>query len=402
VSTIYNTPRGTTYDPLPVELWKWDGTGPEGRLETSEKIEVTWGDRGAATAVIDTPLTALSSLLVDTTAEVLVVATFNGKRHVSTVVESKIFADEDAPDDVRVQATTASAWSMLDGELLPPVPEMPLSQQQSAEEYVLSGPVETVVKALIRFGAERVGHPIVVMPDRDEGPTVEVRGRFDTVAELIEDLLPTLGYRVSLEAWLPGDETVEDFSLTRPTIIADVVPYRDNPGLVWTHAAHDIESWELVHKRASKTRVIVGDKGEGTAQKFVLVTSDSAELTPWGRREGFTTVSSEDEDATAQGRLELQKQAESVTLDATVAPSLSWEFGTDGEWDKQFDVGDWCTVQLPQIGDVRDVVTEVTVELTPVSLTVTPKVGSPDTSDRDLYALVTDIDKRVNRQMRGR
>jgi hypothetical protein len=51
---------------------------------------------------------------------------------------------------------------------------------------------------------------------------------------------------------------------------------------------------------------------------------------------------------------------------------------------------------------VRDVVTEVTVELTPVSLTVTPKVGSPDTSDRDLYALVTDIDKRVNRQMRGR
>jgi hypothetical protein len=85
-----------------------------------------------------------------------------------------------------------------------------------------------------------------------------------------------------------------------------------------------------------------------------------------------------------------------------VAPSLSWEFGTDGEWDKQFDVGDWCTVQLPQIGDVRDVVTEVTVELTPVSLTVTPKVGSPDTSDRDLYALVTDIDKRVNRQMRGR
>ena len=54
---IYSTPRGDTYDPMPVELWRFDGRGAVGRLETAEEIEFTWADRTSGTAVIDTPLT---------------------------------------------------------------------------------------------------------------------------------------------------------------------------------------------------------------------------------------------------------------------------------------------------------------------------------------------------------
>jgi hypothetical protein len=402
VSTIYSTPRGNTYDPMPVELWRWDGTGAVGRLETSEEIEVTWADRDAGTTTIDTPLNDLSRLLLDDKGSVLVVVTLNGKRHVSTVVESEATADEDARRDVRVQATTASAWSLLDGQRIPPVPDRPLSQQESAEEYVLTGPVETVVKTLVRIGAERLGHPIAVIEDRGLGPTVTVRSRMDTTADLVKEALAGTGYRLSLDAWLPGDERIGDLSLTRPTIIADVVAYRDRPGLVLSGVSEDLESWSLKRTRATQTRVIVGDKGEGTEQRFVSVGAEDPDLSPWARREGYTSTSSEDETPAEVGAAELAEAAATAEMDATAAPSQAWEFGEDGEYPRQYDVGDWCTVSLPEVGDVREVITEVTAKLTPVSLTVTPKVGTPDTKSRDLYALVTDLSKRVDRQRRGR
>lgn len=400
MSTIYSTPRGNTYDPMPVELWHWDGTGAVGRLETSEEVEVTWADRGAGTATIDTPLNDLSRLLLDADGGVLVVATLNGKRHVSTVVESDTTADSEARRDVRVQATTASAWSMLDGQRIPPVPDRPLSQQESAEEYVLTGPVETVVKTLVRIGAARLGHPIAVMEDRGLGPTVTVRSRMDTTADLVTKALAGTGYRLDLDAWLPGDERIGDLSLTRPTIIADVVAYRERPGLVLSGVSEDLESWSLKHTRATQTRIIVGDDGEGVEQKFVQVDDESESLSPWARREGYASTSSEEETPADVGTAELAESAATAEMDATAAPSQSWEFGDDGEYPRQYDVGDWCTIDLQEVGEVQEVITEVTVKLTPVSLTVTPKVGTPDTKSRDLYALVTDLSKRVDRQQR--
>lgn len=399
MSVVFATPRGVTDDPMPVELWRFDGQGAVGRLETAEELEFTWADRTSGTAVLETPLTDLSRMLLDKNGETLVVATFNGKRHVSTVVESEVFAGGDQAQDVRVRAVCASAWSMLEGQRIPPVPDQPLSLQQSAEFFVLTGPVETVVKRLVSIGARRVGHPIHVMPDLGRGPTVTVKARNDTTAELVAEALARTGYRLSLDAWLPGDERIGDLSLTAPAIVADVVPYREQTGLVWSSMAHDLDDWGLTYKRPSMTRVIVGDHGEKTEQKFVSVAAPGAPRSPWAQREGYVEAG-EEENVYSRGEIELAKAAGAVDVDATATPSQAWEFGVDKQYPRQFDVGDWVTVDLGGVGKVRQVVTEVTVKLSPVSLTVTPRVSTPDTTERDLYAMVTDLDKRLERAQR--
>lgn len=400
MSTVYNTPRGRTYDPMQVELWEWDGTGPLGRVELSEKIEVTWADRTSGTVVMDTPLTWLTRQCLPADGRVLVVATLNGKRHISSVVEAQPYADSDSRNDPRIRITTASPWSLLDGELIPPVPDQPLNLQQSAEEYVLTDRLETVIKRLVQIGADRVGHPIAVMPDAHQGPQVTIRSRNDTVADLVEKVLVGTGYRLKLDAWLPGDDPIGQLSLTRPTIVADVVPYREQPGLVWSGLSEDLDQWKLTHSRATKTRLIVGDRGEKTEQKFVQVVSSTEPVSPWARREGYAGASSEGENLQEVGAAELAQAAGSVDLDATVTPATAWEFGTDGLFPRQYDVGDVATVVLPGVGEISQVITEVTAVLTPVSMTVTPKVATPDTKGRSLYTTVMELDKKLDEQSR--
>lgn len=400
MSTAYQTMRGVTYDPMPVEIWQWDGTGPVGRLELSESVEATWSERGTGIAVIDTPLNDLSRLLLDQKSSTLVVIRFNGVRHVSSVVKAVAYADDDASEDVRVKATTASAWSMLEGELIPPDPTLPLGQQGAREAFTMTGPLETVVKTVIRHGAERLGHPILIMPDRRRGPTVTVRSEFDSVADLVESALLSSGWHLSLEAWLPGDPGIEDFSLTRPTIIAEVDPYLDVPGLMFSAEAQDLESWELAYDRPSATNVITSiPTPEGTEDIEFMYSSFSMgedQVTPWGKRETFAKG---EEGQTAQevGIPELMENKAAVDLDATVAPALAWEFGTDGVTPRQYQIGNNATVVLPKVGSVVEVISEVTVKLTPSSLTVTPKVSTPDTRDKDLYSLVAQVSKRVDR-----
>lgn len=398
MATVYNTPRGLTYDPMQVELWAWDGTGPLGRVELAEKVEVTWADRTSGTAVIDAPLSELTSRCIAADGAVLVVITLNGKRHISSVVQAQPYADSDSRNDPRIRITTASPWSLLDGELVPPSPTSPLSQQTDAEA-VFTGSVETVIKRVMRVGIDRVGHPIALMPDRGRGPQVTVRARNDTVADLVEKALVGTGYRLQLEAWLPGDEPIGQLSLTRPTIVADVVPYRTQPGLIWSGTSEDLDQWKLTHSRATKTRLIVGDSGQGTEQKFIQTVSSKEPSSPWSRREAYASASGDTPPADV-GRAELAQSAGSIDLDVTVTPSTSWEFGTDGTFPRQYDVGDVATVILPGVGEISQVITEVTAVLTPVSITVTPKVATPDTKARTLYDAVMELDKKISEQQR--
>lgn len=404
MATVYNTPRGESFDPMPVELWRWNGTGPLGRLETSEKIEVTWAERGTGTAVIDTPLTDLSALLLDEKGETLVVVDFNGKRHISSVVEAELYDDPDAVNDVRVKATTASAWSMLEGAIIRPVPPASWGNQGAAEELVVTGPVETVVKKIIGYAVAELGLPINIMPDQGRGRTVTVRGECDTAADMITDALDNAGMLLELEPWLPGDDNPGDFSLTTPALIAEVRPYRDNPGLALSAEGRDLDSFSLKHTRPTATKVILAQDtdSEDIPKKYARYAFPSKEYTPWAAREVYASVGKDADLGAESGKL-LREHAEARSLEATAVPALSWEFGVDGEYARQYDVGDRCEVVLPRVGSVTEVISEVTVELTPESLTVTPKVGSSDTTERDLYALVAALSKRLDRvQKRGR
>lgn len=373
MATYYNTARGTSYDPMPVEVWRHDGHRALFRVELAESVKVTWADRTTGTAEFDLKLDDMTAPLTACDGMYLFVVTLNGHRHASTPVKAAPCNDGDT-DEVRVKFMTASPWNLLTGERVPPVPDRPLSQQESAEFYVATGPVETVVKSLVSVGAARLGHPIAVLPSLGNGPTVTVSSRFDTVAELVEGALAGTGYRLSLDVWLPGDEKIGDLSLTKPTIVADVVPYRDREGLVWARVSADLDQWQLDKTRATSTQVVVGDRGEGVEQATTLLDAGTGELL---------------------------KSAATTDLDATIAPAGVWEYGSDGEYPLQFSVGDVATIDLGDpLGEVRQVVTEVTAELTPTSFSVTPKVSTPDTMERDIYATLTDLQRRVGRPRR--
>ena len=52
MSTVYQTPRGASYEPIVVELWTYTGQ-PLGRVGDFEKVEFTWSDREAQTCELD-------------------------------------------------------------------------------------------------------------------------------------------------------------------------------------------------------------------------------------------------------------------------------------------------------------------------------------------------------------
>ncbi|MBC3186361.1 hypothetical protein H7347_07210 [Corynebacterium sp. zg-331] len=343
-----------------------------------ERVEVTWALKGAGTCVLEAPLTATTALLLPADGQYLLVAHFNGLRHIGVPVETVAYTDDAAPHDPRIRVTTASGWSMLDAQHIPPVPDKPLSQQESAEYYTLSGPVETVVKRLVSIGSDRIGHPIVVPPDLGRGPQRTVRARLDTTADLVEDVLRESGFQLRLDGWLPGDPPVGGMQLpTAPVLYAQVEPLRHVDGLVWSVAGEDIASWEQKNTRPSATQVIILDRGEGIAQRMYPMRYAPVP-SPWARREVTAAQRDEKDNLTDVGNRALEGAEATTSTQVTVSPGPGWEFGADGAYPRQYQVGDYVQLDIPELGRVEQVITEVVVELTPVSLTVSPKVGTPD------------------------
>ena len=98
-----------------------------------------------------------------------------------------------------------------------------------------------------------------------------------------------------------------------------------------------------------------------------------------------------------QGRAELAAGQPAVEANIRVDNSAAWEFGTDGVFPRQYQVGDRGTVILPVLGELTQVITEVTVQLTPEEFTVTPTVSTPDSPRTDIYAQVAQTTRRVIR-----
>jgi hypothetical protein len=397
MTTLYSTPRGSTYDPLPVDVWPYDGAGPAYRLDGAEKVVLTWADRETSTGEFDVALTANTAPLLACDGRYLLVGDLNGHRHLSVPVVAEAYNDGDG-GGTRVSVTTAGPWALLQGQRVPPVPGRPIDLQGEAEHYVLEGPVETVVKTLLQVGVDYTGHPIVVTDDLGRGPVVRVISRFDTVAELVAEALAGTGYRLDLAAWLPGDDDA-GWSLDRPSVVADVVPYRVVDGLTFSADADDLASWRLEHTRATEDRVIVGDDEKGVAQAFTYYERAPRPASPWARRDGFMSLSSDEvPDAAAVVARHLDETAATTEAVGDVAPAGVWEYGNDGQYGLQYSVGDFAVLDLGLAGVVDQVVTEVTAELTPTTFTVTPTVSTPDTKKRDLYSTVVDLEQRVARQ----
>lgn len=410
MTAIYNTTRGATDDPLPVELWYFGGSRPYARMNRPGDIRLTWNDRSTGTSEYDVPLNKQTSELLRCDGTVLLVANLNGIRHVSTPFVAKSYNDGDT-DEVRVKVTGGSPYSMFDGQLIWRAPGQPLALQDDYSGANYEGTLEYVVKNIIGAAAKYAQHPMYVRDVRNNGvgdgpQTKVVYSDFETVSDALDDLLTGTGYRVDVDVWLPGDPDPDGFdatglSLTKPTVLVDVVPYRDNDGLIFSHTGGDLTSWSVEVTRRSASTAVIRHVDADDVESFSALTSSEPLVSPWHARHVFVETKDENDTPAAAGIRELTKRGRAITVEATVSPGVSWEYGNDGGYPRQYQIGDYATLSLgSQVGDVRQVVTEVIAELTSDGFTVTPKVSTPDTLKTDLYSTVADIDKRLTRQER--
>lgn len=406
MTTVYQTPRGQTYEPLAVDLYHYSGT-PLGRVGAFESMDFTWAERSADTGKLTTPLNHLTAALQPCDGQVLVAARMNGKTHLSIPVSSSVQSGK-TPDTAVLEVTTAGGWTLFDAEVLPPNLEHG-GDNSDVLEYTVRGPLEDVVKRLVTIGSARAGHPVYVTPSQHRGPQVVATGAWNTVADALKGIISHTGYRVTVTGWVPGDPTPEGAEgLTTPCVVVDVVPYRDRDGLVWTVQGHDLSDWGVERTRAQLTRLTVGNQAKELQDRYSLTRIGQENGSPWQRRDGFVKVQDPEalgendvdphrihENLELTAEAELAEKAASLAVSSTIAPGGMWEFGADGTYPRQYDIGDYAMIDVPFLGPQQQVITEVEVKLTPAEFTVTPTVSTPDTLDTDIYATVADTSRRV-------
>lgn len=389
MATLYNTAAGPSWDPMPVHMWTWRGESL-GRVAEVEKATAMWSTAEADLLEVTAGLVAENAPLVGTDGDTLISVELGGLVLLAQPARVTVAARDDDPRHGLIRVAAAGGRSLLEGQVITPDPRVPLGAQ-TGEEITLRGPVESVVKQILRWGAELTGHPVAVMPDQGRGPVVKVTGAMSSAAELVDAALAGSGWWLDMPGWIPGMAQPEGMTLDRPTYLADVHPYRERPGLMWSVAGGDLDAWEVELSRATATRAIVGEEIEGAYRYLEVAGRES--LSPWNRRDTYLSAR-EGDDLEAMGRAELAKQAATATAEIPLTPGAQWRLGNDhgpGAWRP----GDLVAVDVPVLGQVTHPIIEARAELTRDDFTITPTVGPPESVTRDVIATVAQVGRRV-------
>lgn len=408
MTTLYDTLRGPAYDPVPVELWTWQGErlGKVGAFE-SMTFTTTGKPGRASTATLEVYLTELTAMLLPCDGTVLVAAHYNGMTLLYTPVTAEVHSLDNDPSLALLTVQCTGGWSFLEGAIVTPGITGNLTDTPN-EKFELTGDLETVIKTLINAGQYRTGHPIVVLPSSGRGPRVTLTGAWETVGEHVADALTNAGYVLTFDGWVPGDpQPLEGYTLTRPCYIVDLKPHTPRVGLVWSYSGGDLTKWSVTRKRASATRAVAHNGADDLAEREVFEVQGVEPPSPWAVREVYVRhAPSEDENMDPirlHGELEaaavdkLTELGPAVEVTASIETAAGWEYGTDKVTPRQYTVGDIATIDLPVLGELMQVVTDVEVKITPEAVTVTPTVGTPDTMDVTIYDALAGVDKRLAR-----
>lgn len=408
MTTVYNTLRGNDYDPVPVELWTWQGErlGKIGAFE-SMAFNVTIKPGRASTATLEVYLDELTALLLPCDGSVLVCAHYNGVTLLYAPVTAEVASLNDDPSVAVVTVQCTGAWSFLEGAITTPGLDGELASTAEAS-FDIADDLESVVKFLVNVGQHRTGHPLVVIPSSGRGPRVRVTGAWETVGEHVADVLTASGYALTFTGWVPGDpQPLEGYALERPCYVVDLKPYTPRVGLVWSYLGGDITEWRVTHKRASATRAVAHNGADDIAEREVLFVQGVEPPSPWARREtyvNFTPHKDENmdpirmhQDLEAAAVDKLTELGTAMEVTAKVETAAGWEYGTDKVTPRQYDTGDVATIDLPVLGEFAQVITDIDVTITPDELTVIPTVGTPDTLDLSSYDALANVDKRITR-----
>lgn len=408
MSTLYDTLRGPDYDPIPVEMWTWQGEclGKIGGFESM--TFTTTGKPGQAdTATLEVYLTELTAQLIPCDGNIVLAAKYNGITMLYAPVTAEVHSLDDDPSLAILTVQCSGAWSFLEGSIVTPgfdgeIASTPYNQ------FEITGALETVVKRLIGVGQRRTGTPVILLPTSGRGPRVSVKGSWETVGELVTEALTNSGYCLTFTGWVPGDpQLIDGVVFNKPCYFVDVKPHTPREGLIWSHLGGELAKWSVTHKRASATRAVVHNGAEEVAKREVLEVKGKEPPSPWSVREIYVKHEPEKdenmdpirlhEDLEAAGVDKLAESGPAVEVTAAVEPAAGWEYGTDGKTPRQYTVGDIATVDLPILGEIKQVITDVEIKITPETITVTPTVGTPDTMDLSTFAALAGIDKRLTR-----
>jgi hypothetical protein len=250
-----------------------------------------------------------------------------------------------------------------------------------------TGNLATVAVAYINAAATRLGAPVVAIgPTPDTSPSVTLKARMNTLADLLTDSLRAAGVRLTASIWLPGDPQPSGVAqaLTEPTVVvrADLPPAK--PWLRWSDTVGGLVSASVTRTTQKAFRALLGLSGTEAARVYDEVIDTTAQTVAgdYGLPEIYVDSSNVDKGTASQqeGANALLDTVDRVALEAEVADGEPWAFGRD------YEVGDTGTVVVAGV-DFSERVTKVTVsEDRDTGLTYTPVVGeNPGTgSSNDL------------------
>ena len=143
--------------------------------------------------------------------------------------------------------------AVLEQILTAPQPALPLAQQGPGA-WTGNGPLESVLKTLVAANAPRAGFAIDIATDLGRGPVVNVTGRWEPVASVVDEHLRAAGM-IATVTWQPSTGR----------LLLDV----DEPGTYHTRLATTdgtIQSWRVTSTAPTATRALVGDDNGAVQQ----------------------------------------------------------------------------------------------------------------------------------------
>lgn len=346
-------------DSVSMELWDLNG-----RLGSVEgNVVVTFSLTSAAIAEVTVPLShPLAAELLDTSGRMRLVV-FHNERAFVGVIAAAVAAGAGSSAGM-ITATAVGGRSVLDqGIVIPGLTEVRHGEMLPTR---VTGPVETVVKRLVEHSLGRLRFvPVVVAPDRGLGPHASVSADFQSCADAVSGALAGTGFVLDASGWVPGMTPVEGMTETRDLhTVIDVRPHQEREDLVWL--ADDLGPWKIRRARQGDSQLIIeAESGEDAIR--VEVTSPFS--TGWSEKE--SRVSAPDflrpTDTLRErvsklhefgrGKLDNAREVQAVEVELQAA---NWPFATPAG----FDLGDVGRVELPVVGWVQLVVTEVEISKT--------------------------------------
>lgn len=150
-----------------------------------------------------------------------------------------------------------------------PVPGSAISSQGAAEYWTMTGPAETVAKALFNANkGRRVGPAITTLPDLGRGATVTITCRMQPLSDVLFPAIEEAG--LGIKIWQDGT-----------TMKMDVYETSTYP-ITLTEESGVIQSWGFSSAAPTATDIIIGGSGEGKLRRFQS-TSDVPRANAWGR-----------------------------------------------------------------------------------------------------------------------